>query len=143
VDYAHTPDALANALAALKPHVTGRLVCIFGCGGDRDSGKRPEMAREAERLADSIIVTDDNPRSENPAAIVSGIVAGFSMPERVKIIHDRAEAICTAIQDAAADDLILVAGKGHETYQEIAGVRQPFSDAEQVRQALCLEGGVA
>ncbi|MCM0611030.1 UDP-N-acetylmuramoyl-L-alanyl-D-glutamate--2,6-diaminopimelate ligase [Marinobacter sediminum] len=143
VDYAHTPDALANALTALRPHVTGRLICVFGCGGDRDSGKRPEMAREAEKLADVIVVTDDNPRSEDPAVIVRDIVAGFSAPDRAMIVHDRAEAIRTAIQSACAEDLVLVAGKGHETYQEVAGQRFPFSDAEQVRHGLNLNGGVA
>ncbi|HTN34138.1 MAG TPA: UDP-N-acetylmuramoyl-L-alanyl-D-glutamate--2,6-diaminopimelate ligase [Marinobacter sp.] len=141
VDYAHTPDALANALAALKPHVAGRLICVFGCGGDRDRGKRPEMALEVEKLADSIIVTDDNPRSEDPAGIVRDIFAGFSMPERVTVVHDRAEAICLAVQSAGAGDLVLIAGKGHETYQEIAGKKHPFSDAEQIRQVLGLKGG--
>lgn len=143
VDYAHTPDALANALAALRPHVAGRLICVFGCGGDRDSGKRPDMAREAEKLADVIIVTDDNPRSEHPAAIARDIMAGFSSPERATVIHDRGQAIQEAIRSATTDDLVLVAGKGHEAYQEIAGQKMPFSDAEQVRHALNLNGGVA
>lgn len=143
VDYAHTPDALANALAALRPHVAGRLICVFGCGGDRDRGKRPEMAREAEKLANVILVTDDNPRSEDPAAIARDIVAGFSDPERALVIHDRSEAIRSAIETATADDLVLVAGKGHEAYQEIAGQKIPFSDAEQVRHSLNLNGGVA
>ncbi|HET8801971.1 MAG TPA: UDP-N-acetylmuramoyl-L-alanyl-D-glutamate--2,6-diaminopimelate ligase [Marinobacter sp.] len=143
VDYAHTPDALANALAALRPHVAGRLICVFGCGGDRDSGKRPDMAREAEKLADVIIVTDDNPRSEHPAAIARDILAGFSGPERATVIHDRGQAIQEAIRSATMDDLVLVAGKGHEAYQEIAGQKMPFNDAEQVRHALNLNGGVA
>jgi len=143
VDYAHTPDALANALAALRPHVAGRLICVFGCGGDRDSGKRPEMAKEAEKQADVIIVTDDNPRSEDPALIAKDIFSGFSGPERGQIIHDRAEAIRTAIQMAAPEDLVLIAGKGHEAYQEVAGQKLPFSDAEQVRHGLNLNGGVA
>ena len=143
VDYAHTPDALSNALAALRPHVTGRLICVFGCGGDRDSGKRPEMAREAEKIADVIIVTDDNPRGEDPVTIATDIVAGFSTLERARVVHDRAEAIRAAIQMASADDLVLVAGKGHEAYQEVAGQKIPFSDAEQVRHALNLNGGVA
>lgn len=143
VDYAHTPDALANALAALRPHVTGRLICVFGCGGDRDSGKRPEMAKEAQKNADVIIVTDDNPRTENPESIVQGILAGFSSPDSARIIHDRAEAIHVAITMASADDLVLVAGKGHECWQEIAGQKLPFSDAAQVRQVLKLEGGAA
>lgn len=143
VDYAHTPDALNSALAALRPHVSGRLFCVFGCGGDRDTGKRPEMAREAEKAADVVIVTDDNPRNESPESITSDIVAGFSRPEQVTVLHDRAEAIRQAIQLAVAGDIVLIAGKGHEAWQEIAGQRIPFSDAEQVRHALALNGGVA
>ena len=143
VDYAHTPDALANALAALRPHVAGRLICVFGCGGDRDRGKRPEMAREAEQRADVVIVTDDNPRSEAPEAIARDILAGFSAPDRAQVIHDRAQAIQAAIQMASPDDLVLIAGKGHEAYQELAGQKLPFSDAEQVRHGLNLNGGVA
>ena len=143
VDYAHTPDALANALSALRPHVQGRLICVFGCGGDRDRGKRPEMAREAEKLADEIIVTDDNPRTENPELIVRDIVAGFAAPDAVRIIHDRAEAIHAAVAQAGPEDLVLVAGKGHETYQEINGQRLPFSDAGHVCHELGLNGGVA
>ncbi|WP_298449640.1 UDP-N-acetylmuramoyl-L-alanyl-D-glutamate--2,6-diaminopimelate ligase [uncultured Marinobacter sp.] len=140
VDYAHTPDALANALAALRPHVAGKLICVFGCGGDRDSGKRPEMAKEAEKRADVIIVTDDNPRTENPVEIVRDILAGFSRPNAASVIHDRAEAIRTAINMAEQGDLVLVAGKGHESWQEIAGQKLPFSDASQVRQGLNIEG---
>ncbi|MFT7338586.1 MAG: UDP-N-acetylmuramoyl-L-alanyl-D-glutamate--2,6-diaminopimelate ligase, partial [Marinobacter maritimus] len=143
VDYAHTPDALANALAALRPHVTGRLICVFGCGGDRDSGKRPEMAKEAEKCADVIVVTDDNPRTESPVAIVQDILPGFSRPDSATVIHDRAEAIRFAINMAGQDDLVLIAGKGHESWQEIAGQKLPFSDAAQVRHWLKLEGGVA
>lgn len=143
VDYAHTPDALANALAALRSHVSGRLICVFGCGGDRDPGKRPDMAREAEKQADVVIVTDDNPRSEDPEKIVSDICAGFSHADRIKVIHDRASAIAEAVALAGPDDLVLVAGKGHETWQEIAGQKLPFSDAEQVRHLLNLNGGVA
>lgn len=143
VDYAHTPDALANALAALRPHVTGRLICVFGCGGDRDSGKRPDMAKEAQKCADVIIVTDDNPRTENPEDIVQDILAGISVGDSATVIHDRAEAIRTAISMAKSDDLVLVAGKGHECWQEVAGNKLPFSDAAQVRQMLKLEGGAA
>ena len=143
VDYAHTPDALANALTALRPHVAGDLICVFGCGGDRDSGKRPEMAREAEKLADRVVVTDDNPRSEDPRAIAQDILAGFSDSAQVSVIHDRAEAIQSAIRSATPNDLVLIAGKGHEAYQEIAGQKYPFSDAEQVRHILKLNGGVA
>ena len=143
VDYAHTADALGNALEALRPHVGGRLICVFGCGGDRDAGKRPEMAAEAERGADVIFVTDDNPRSEDPDAITQQIMRGFSAPERVALIHDRAEAIRQAIAMAGSGDIVLIAGKGHEAWQEIAGQRFPFSDAFQVRHALSLNGGVA
>ena len=135
--------ALNSALAALRPHVGGRLFCVFGCGGDRDTGKRPEMAREAEKGADVVIVTDDNPRSEDPDAITADIVAGFERPEQVAVIHDRAEAIRQAIHSAVAGDIVLIAGKGHEAWQEVAGQRFPFSDAEQVRHALSLNGGVA
>jgi UDP-N-acetylmuramoyl-L-alanyl-D-glutamate--2,6-diaminopimelate ligase len=143
VDYAHTADALNNALAALRPHVTGRLICVFGCGGDRDTGKRPEMAREAEQGADLVFVTDDNPRSEDAADITDQIVAGFQAPEKAMVIHDRAEAIQQAIAAAEPGDIVLIAGKGHEAWQEVAGQRIPFSDAGQVRHALSLNGGVA
>lgn len=143
VDYAHTPDALANALAALRSHVSGRLICVFGCGGDRDTGKRPEMAKVAEELADVVMVTDDNPRSENPDTITGQIVAGLARPDRVQVIHDRADAIHRAIRMAGEGDIVLIAGKGHETFQEAAGQRMPFSDVEQVRHALSLNGGVA
>lgn len=143
VDYAHTPDALANALAALRPHTRRQLICVFGCGGDRDRGKRPEMAREAEAVADRIIVTDDNPRTEDPEAIVADILRGFRHPDQVRVIHDRAEAIRQAIASAGPGDVVLVAGKGHEDYQDIQGRKLPFSDAVQVRQCLKLHGGVA
>lgn len=136
VDYAHTPDALSNALEALKPHVNGQLWCVFGCGGDRDPGKRSEMAAVAERIADRLIVTDDNPRGEDPAVIVEQIMKGFSRPDGVSIVHDREAAIRQAVFDAAPGDMVLVAGKGHETYQEIRGKRFDFSDAGVVRQAL-------
>ena len=143
VDYAHTPDALANALEALRPHIRGRLICVFGCGGDRDPGKRPEMAKEAEKRADYVIVTDDNPRTEQPERIVSDISAGFTQAGRWQVIHDRAQAIAEAVGMANEDDLVLIAGKGHEAYQEIRGQKLPFSDAEQVRHLLNLNGGVA
>lgn len=143
VDYAHTADALDNALAALRPHVTGRLICVFGCGGDRDSGKRPAMAAEAERGADLVFVTDDNPRSEDPSAITDQILAGFEAPQQAIVVHDRAEAIRQAIAAAEPGDIVLIAGKGHESWQETAGQRMPFSDAGQVRHLLSLNGGVA
>jgi len=123
--------------------VAGELICVFGCGGDRDSGKRPDMAREAEKLADRVVVTDDNPRSEDPKVIAQDILAGFSDSAKVTVIHDRAEAILSTIRSATPNDLVLIAGKGHEAYQEIAGQRYPFSDAEQVRHVLKLNGGVA
>jgi UDP-N-acetylmuramoyl-L-alanyl-D-glutamate--2,6-diaminopimelate ligase len=136
VDYAHTPDALEQVLSGLREHVAGRLVCVFGCGGDRDRGKRPQMGEVVSRLADSAVITDDNPRSEVPKQIVNDILSGITDRTGVSIVHDRAKAIADSIEAARPDDLVLVAGKGHETYQEIAGSRHPFSDIEQVRLAL-------
>lgn len=138
VDYAHTPDALDKVLTALRPHVSssGRLICVFGCGGDRDRGKRPEMAALAERLADQVVVTDDNPRTEDPAAIVADIRAGFQQPHQVRFAGRREAAIGQAIAEANPHDIVLLAGKGHEPYQEIAGVRHPFSDLDQAERAL-------
>jgi UDP-N-acetylmuramyl-tripeptide synthetase len=139
VDYAHTPDALANALAALRPVAQdrgGRLACVFGCGGDRDPGKRPEMGRIAAQWADTVFVTSDNPRSEEPAHIVQQILAGITQRQHVQAVIDRREAIIAAIEHARVQDVVLVAGKGHETYQEIAGVKHPFSDVAQVQAAL-------
>ena len=140
IDYAHTPDALDNALAALRAHVAGRLICVFGCGGDRDRGKRPLMGKIAEQGADLLVVTDDNPRTEDSAAIIDEICAGIEHCEQVTVIANRAEAIAQTIAAAAADDIILLAGKGHETYQEIHGVRHPFSDIEQAERALHRRG---
>ena len=140
IDYAHTPDALENALAALRAHVAGRLVCVFGCGGDRDRGKRPLMGRAAEQGADLLVITDDNPRTEASSAIIEQIRAGIERQEAVSIIANRADAIARTIARAAADDIILLAGKGHETYQEINGVRHPFSDLEQAERALHQRG---
>ena len=136
IDYAHTPDALEQALSSLRAHAGARLACVFGCGGERDRGKRPMMARIAERYADQVIVTDDNPRGEDGDAIVAGIMAGFAAPEAVQVERDRAQAIARAIARAGAQDVVLVAGKGHEPYQEIAGVRHPFDDTEVARAAL-------
>ncbi len=133
VDYAHTPDALEQALASLRAHTRGRLFCVFGCGGERDAGKRPQMGAIAERLADVVIVTDDNPRREDGDAIVADIMAGFAEPARVMVQRDRAAAIAQAITQAGSDDVVLIAGKGHEPYQEINGVRQPFDDADTAR----------
>jgi len=136
VDYAHTPDALENALGALRAVASargGRLCVVFGCGGDRDHGKRPQMGEVAERLADRVLVTSDNPRSEAPQAIIDDIVAGMTHAE---IEVDRAAAIGRAVVEADERDVILLAGKGHEPYQEIAGVRHPFSDTEHASAAL-------
>ncbi|KPQ25696.1 MAG: UDP-N-acetylmuramoyl-L-alanyl-D-glutamate--2,6-diaminopimelate ligase [Halomonas sp. HL-48] len=135
VDYAHTPDALDNALSALAGHA-GRLWCVFGCGGERDTGKRAEMARVAETHADSVIVTDDNPRGEAAEDIRRAILAGFSAEAQPLEMPDRAEAIAYAVREATPCDVILVAGKGHEPYQEINGVRYPYHDGEAVRKAL-------
>jgi UDP-N-acetylmuramoyl-L-alanyl-D-glutamate--2,6-diaminopimelate ligase len=136
VDYAHTPHALESALRALRPHVEGELVCVFGAGGDRDPGKRPHMGAVAEGCADRVILTSDNPRSEHPRVILDQILSGFGEPGRARIIPDRAEAIESAIRGAAADDLVLVAGKGHEEYQQIGATRHPFSDRDQVQAVL-------
>ncbi len=135
IDYAHTPDALEQVLTALRAHFgTGRLVCVFGCGGDRDPGKRPAMGGIASRLADTVVVTSDNPRSEDPARIMDAIAAGAAHP--VDLEPDRRRAIERAIGGAAAGDVVLIAGKGHERYQEIAGVRHPFNDAETAAHCL-------
>jgi UDP-N-acetylmuramoyl-L-alanyl-D-glutamate--2,6-diaminopimelate ligase len=136
VDYAHTPDALEKILQALRPHATGRLVCVFGCGGDRDRGKRPLMAEVAEALADQVLVTDDNPRSEAPSAIFDDIRPGLSRPDQARFISGRGAAIAEAIAQAQAGDVVVLAGKGHEDYQEIQGERQPFSDIAQAQAAL-------
>jgi UDP-N-acetylmuramoyl-L-alanyl-D-glutamate--2,6-diaminopimelate ligase len=137
VDYAHTPDALEKTLVALKDVARaggGRLVAVFGCGGDRDRGKRPLMGAVASRHADAIVVTSDNPRGENPAAIIAEIIAGVTAAHEA--IEDRREAIAHAIAHADAADVVLLAGKGHETYQEVAGRRQPFSDTLEAERAL-------
>ncbi len=140
IDYAHSPDAIEQALTALRGAVgsTGELICVFGCGGDRDRGKRPEMGRLAARLADRVVVTSDNPRTENPAAIASEIVHGIrsSGNRRYSVELDRAAAIATTIAEAKPDDVVLLAGKGHESFQECAGVRQPFLDVEHAARAL-------
>ncbi len=135
VDYAHTPDALQNALQSARHHTAGKLICVFGCGGDRDKGKRPLMAAVAERLADFTIVTDDNPRTEDGDEIVTNILSGMAR-EAYQVIRDRRAAINTAITMAGTNDTVLVAGKGHETYQEIDGVSHPFDDRLVVREAL-------
>ncbi len=136
VDYAHTPDGLRSALCALRDHFTGQLWCVFGCGGNRDQGKRPLMGEIAEAYADRIIITDDNPRKEQGDSIVQHILSGLDDASKAMVIRDRNAAINYAISNAAAGDVVLVAGKGHETYQDIDGVKHLFSDVSQVRLAL-------
>ncbi len=133
VDYAHTPHALEQVLGALREHCTGRLWCVFGCGGDRDQGKRPVMGEVARRLADRVIVTDDNPRGEAPERIVAQILAGMSDANGAEVIHNRGEAITAALERAGRNDVVLVAGKGHEDYQLVGSERRAFSDREWVR----------
>ncbi len=134
VDYAHTPDALEKILTSLREHTRGKLICVFGCGGDRDRGKRPLMGSIAERLADAVIVTDDNPRTESPQGIVDDIRAGMTSAPRV--ICDRAQAIAAAVSESSAEDIVLIAGKGHEDYQQIGAARLPYSDRSTVRSIL-------
>jgi UDP-N-acetylmuramoyl-L-alanyl-D-glutamate--2,6-diaminopimelate ligase len=136
VDYAHTPDGLKSALNALKEHFTGDVVCVFGCGGNRDSGKRPLMGEVAETFADQVIITDDNPRNEDGDAIINHVLSGIVDMSKVAIQRDRANAISAAIQGAKPGDVVLIAGKGHETYQDVAGERLIFSDVNHVRLAL-------
>jgi UDP-N-acetylmuramoyl-L-alanyl-D-glutamate--2,6-diaminopimelate ligase len=135
VDYAHTPDALAKALLAARTHCTGRLRVVFGCGGDRDAGKRPLMGRIAAELADDIVLTDDNPRTEAPSRIVADIAAGLPAGRNAEVVHDRAVAIRATLATARAGDVVLVAGKGHEDYQVLGTTRLPFSDQQVVRAA--------
>lgn len=136
VDYAHTPDGLRSALVALREHFTGNVWCVFGCGGNRDKGKRPMMGEIAEKYADRLIITDDNPRNEEGDEIVRHILSGIGDRSAITVLRDRAEAISFAIENAASGDVVLVAGKGHETYQDIRGNKLIFSDANQVRLAL-------
>lgn len=142
IDYAHSPDALDKVLTTLRSVATargGRLVCVFGCGGERDPGKRPQMGALAERLADRVIVTSDNPRGEEPAAIIAQILAGMTTQPQVEV--DRARAVDLAIATADSADVILLAGKGHEPYQEIQGVRWPYSDLDAAKSALARRQG--
>ena len=136
VDYAHSPDALEKALTALREHVRGRLICVFGCGGDRDAGKRPLMAAAVSGCADAAVVTNDNPRGEDPAAIADSICGGFVPGFSFEVELERSAAIRRGLELAGAQGMVLVAGKGHEDYQEIAGRRIAYSDAEAVKQAL-------
>lgn len=136
IDYAHTPDALESALHALRAHCRGKLWCVFGCGGDRDRGKRPQMGKVAEQQSDVVVITTDNPRSEDPAQIMDDICAGLARPGQAVVIEDRATAVAWAIGEAAEEDVVLVAGKGHEAYQEAHGQRVEISDYAIARQAL-------
>ena len=139
IDYAHTPDAIEKVLLALRPiaHARGgQLWCLFGCGGERDASKRPLMAATAQKNADQIVVTSDNPRGESPAAIVSQILLGLSHSESVRVQVDRALAIVEALDCAQPADVVLLAGKGHETYQEVLGVKYPFNDLSHAQLAL-------
>jgi len=138
IDYAHTPDALEKALQELKRYCVGKLICVFGCGGNRDAGKRVQMGAIAERLADQIILTDDNPRFEDPEQIIAGIQRGIKNRSKVVIERDRARAIQRSIEIATASDIVLVAGKGHEDYQIVGDVTTHFSDREVVQ--ACLRG---
>ncbi|HBC3867010.1 TPA: UDP-N-acetylmuramoyl-L-alanyl-D-glutamate--2,6-diaminopimelate ligase [Vibrio parahaemolyticus] len=138
VDYAHTPDALEKALQALRVHCDGQLWAIFGCGGDRDAGKRPMMAEIAERLGDKVVLTDDNPRSEDPVLIVKDMLAGLSKPAEAIVQHDRFKALSYALENAAPQDIILLAGKGHEDYQIRNGETIHYSDRESAMQLLGL-----
>ena len=144
VDYAHTPDALEKALRALQPAAQqrgGKLWCVFGCGGDRDNSKRPLMGQAAQANADCVLVTSDNPRSERPETIIDQILAGMQQGETLHVQADRAVAIAHAIAQADARDVVLIAGKGHEDYQETKGVRQPFSDMAEAQKALTVREG--
>lgn len=136
VDYAHTPDGLENALAACRPFTAGRLICVFGCGGDRDRSKRPQMAAIAARLADAVVVTSDNPRTEDPQRILDDVVAGIPAGTELVVEGDRAAAIAAAIAAAAPEDLVLIAGKGHEDYQILGTTKVHFDDREEAARAL-------
>jgi len=130
IDYAHTPDALENVLITLGESLEGKLIVVFGCGGDRDRGKRAEMGRIAERFSDRVILTDDNPRFEDPETVVKDILEGISDSGAVTVVHDRAMAIKLALETAVENDCVLIAGKGHERYQDISGRKRHFSDLE-------------
>lgn len=138
VDYAHTPDALEKALLALREHMRGKVWCVFGCGGNRDSGKRPQMGEVASRLADHVVITNDNPRDENPQSIANDISKGIK--RKVCIELSRVSAIRLAIESADVGDVVLIAGKGHENYQEIGGEKRPYSDFSVVKQCFSTAG---
>jgi UDP-N-acetylmuramoyl-L-alanyl-D-glutamate--2,6-diaminopimelate ligase len=134
VDYAHTPDALEKAITASRQHCKGKLWCVFGAGGDRDTGKRPLMGAIAEKLADHVILTDDNARSENPETIINEILAGCHNPQYILVEHDRKTAIQKAYSMTSSEDMVLVAGKGHENYQVIGNTTVPYDERHFVSQ---------
>lgn len=136
VDYAHTPDALENTLIAIREHTQARVWTVFGCGGDRDKTKRPLMGRIAEKYSDYVIITNDNPRTEEPSAIAADIVRGLHNANGCLVIADRAQAIDFAVQQSKSGDIVLIAGKGHEDYQIFADQTISFSDSQQSRLAL-------
>jgi UDP-N-acetylmuramoyl-L-alanyl-D-glutamate--2,6-diaminopimelate ligase len=136
VDYAHTDDALKNVLTALRPLTTGRLRVLFGCGGDRDRSKRPRMAHVAEQFADDVYLTSDNPRTEDPQAILDDISAGFSSKNAIHVFTDRRQAILSVLSDAQPNDVVLLAGKGHENYQIIGTTKHHFDDVEECMRVL-------
>jgi UDP-N-acetylmuramoyl-L-alanyl-D-glutamate--2,6-diaminopimelate ligase len=136
VDYAHTPDALAQALSVVRGHFPGRVICVVGCGGERDTGKRPQMGQVAEAGADVLVLTDDNPRGEDGDRIIAGMLSGMSDPGRALVERDRGQAIALACHEAHSGDVVLIAGKGHENYQDGAGGRIRYSDIETVRELI-------
>jgi UDP-N-acetylmuramoyl-L-alanyl-D-glutamate--2,6-diaminopimelate ligase len=139
IDYAHTPDAVAQAVQALLPLAQsrgGELTCVLGCGGDRDAAKRPLMAAAAEQYAHHVVLTSDNPRSEEPQTILNQMRAGLKQAHSAIVIADREQAIAQTVYQVRVQDVVLVAGKGHEDYQEIAGIKHPFSDVQHARAAL-------
>jgi UDP-N-acetylmuramoyl-L-alanyl-D-glutamate--2,6-diaminopimelate ligase len=139
VDYAHTPDAVSQAVQALLPLAKSRggdVTCVLGCGGDRDAAKRPLMAAAAEQFAQHVVLTSDNPRSENPQTIVNSMLTGMQHAQRATVIVDRAQAIAHTVANAQPADVVLIAGKGHEDYQEVMGVKHAFSDVAHAQAAL-------
>ena len=143
VDYAHTPDSLENLLKAARPFISGRMICVFGCGGDRDRTKRPKMGKIAAELSDLAVVTSDNPRTEDPEKILQDILEGISPEVKALVIGDRAKAIRTAIMEARPEDGVLIAGKGHEDYQILGTEKIHFDDREQARDALINKYGLS
>ncbi len=139
VDFAHTEQALIACLRAARNYTSGKLWCVFGCGGDRDQSKRPLMGSAAEKLADRVVITDDNPRTETPSRIIEDICTGLINPEKADVVHDRRAAIEFALARASSQDLVVIAGKGHEQVQIVGHERLPFSDRHRVLQTIGAE----